>query len=162
MKKTAAGRKPAALESQLVFVIDKALLKKYTVPEIRQKALEYFDEHGEEMDGVHMIGRWRNPDDPNPRHANWKTSDDEDQSLEDFFATIHGSMEDALAHVPEGVPANPRADAMKRYHEAVRAIREKHPRYTYARARKAYQSAKLHTAVVASRKKKAKRAKAKK
>lgn len=40
--------------------------------------------------GVHLIGNWRNPDHYNIDHAEWKTSDDHNQSLNEFFHTFHG------------------------------------------------------------------------
>jgi hypothetical protein len=39
---------------------------------------------------VRLIARWRNPDNKNPLHANWKTTDDPGQSVEDFYTTLHG------------------------------------------------------------------------
>lgn len=41
--------------------------------------------------GVKVVGRWRNPDNRQWRHRNWKTTEDADQSLEEFWETLHGS-----------------------------------------------------------------------
>lgn len=40
--------------------------------------------------GIRLIARWRNPDNRNPRHANWKTTEDDGQNLIDFYFTLHG------------------------------------------------------------------------
>ncbi len=63
-------------------------------------ALQHFRSHGEEMKGVHIIQEWRNPDNKNPKHRAWKTSDDDGQTLEKAFATLHGSMQTALDYEP--------------------------------------------------------------
>lgn len=41
--------------------------------------------------GVKIVGRWRNPDNRQWKHRNWKTTEDADQSLEEFWETLHGS-----------------------------------------------------------------------
>ena len=47
-------------------------------------------QNGKEMEGTHLVGSWRNPENRNPLHANWKT-DGVGQSLSEFFITIHGA-----------------------------------------------------------------------
>jgi hypothetical protein len=55
---------------------------------VLRAAWDRYLSEGEETPGVHLIGSWRNPNNKNPKHSNWKTSDDEGQSLEGFFGTI--------------------------------------------------------------------------
>jgi hypothetical protein len=92
------GRKISErLEWQISFAIKKSLLKERSAAEIRREALEYFRDTGEELDGVKIRGKWRNPDNKNPKHRAWKFSDDGDQSLEGFFRTIRPALRKALA-----------------------------------------------------------------
>jgi hypothetical protein len=129
-----------------------------TPAEARIAALKYFEENGEELPGTHIIVSWRNKNNKNPLHANWKTSDDQGQSLggpKGAFATLHGSMNRAL-HTPfrevSGTtpPAAPgpgraaretfetRSNAMKQYHSELRAIAGKHPSWRHDRVRAEY------------------------
>jgi hypothetical protein len=62
----------------------------------RERALEYYEENGEEMPGVKMRAQWRNPDNKNPKHASWKFTDDPGQSLDAFFGTIKPALAKAL------------------------------------------------------------------
>lgn len=58
----------------------------------RVKAMRQFLRTGEvTVRGVKIVARWRNPDNRNWRHKNWKTTEDSDQSLEEFWETMHGS-----------------------------------------------------------------------
>ena len=51
------------------------------------EAWQRYTDEGEETSGVHLIGKWRNPDNKNPKHSNWKTTDDEGQTLEKFHTS---------------------------------------------------------------------------
>ncbi len=77
------------LQFQLRFFVDP---RKFTTPEARdaavQKARAHFMRTGKELKGVRIEGRWRNPDNANPRHANWKTTNDSGQSLFEFWRTL--------------------------------------------------------------------------
>lgn len=45
-------------------------------------------ETGELPEGFDLRVEWRNPDNRNPIHADWKSSDDADQSLEEARNTL--------------------------------------------------------------------------
>lgn len=65
-----------------------------TWPDLKTDAMAQFfatEGRGPFERGVHIVARWRNPDNKNPRHVNWKTTDDSGQSLEDFYSTLHGA-----------------------------------------------------------------------
>jgi colicin import membrane protein len=83
------------LRYKLVAQIDREVfgrgLTRAEQKELRAAAVAHFLRYGEEMEGVHLIGSWKNPANRNPLHANWKSSDDDGQSLEGFFTTIHGA-----------------------------------------------------------------------
>ena len=141
--------KSERLVSKVRYQISRRLLETDSAENIRARALEYFEEHGEEMPGVHMIGLWKNPDNRNPKHANWKSSDDADQSLAGFFNTIHGAMQKARAHagpVKERTPRKPiteearqsRSTAMSAYHTRLREIAEEHPSWRHEKVRAEY------------------------
>lgn len=53
----------------------------------------FFDSQGavNDVEGVHVVIRWRNPKDKAARSRRWKTSDEFGQSLEDAYATLHYS-----------------------------------------------------------------------
>jgi hypothetical protein len=57
----------------------------------RVRAMKHFLKTGEEIPGVKIVARWRNPENKNPAHANWKTTNDAGQSIGDFYKTLHGS-----------------------------------------------------------------------
>jgi hypothetical protein len=157
-----SGGPPDPLEWRIKYLVDPALIKKHGAAKLRKMALEYYQENGEEMPGVHMIGEWRNPLSHNEDHANWKNSDDEDGGLDGFFETIHGAMTAALALDPSEVkvhgqktrPKKPapvkvykdlidqsiRRQAMQTYHAALRKIRDKHPSWRIERAREQYRA----------------------
>ena len=89
------GYKSERLQYQLYFFIDKEKLKLRggmsvaVASEIAVKeAKRHFLATGKSIAGVRIVARWRNPDNKNPLHANWKTSDDPGQSLEGFYKTI--------------------------------------------------------------------------
>lgn len=48
------------------------------------------------IEGAKMEVQWRNPDNRNPLHADWKTSADPGQSSADAFATLRKAMESTL------------------------------------------------------------------
>jgi len=77
------------LQYQLKFVVDPSL---YRTDKERRGAIvrarQMFALSGRSIHGVKIEARWRNPDNPNPRHANWKSTTDRDQSLYGFWLTI--------------------------------------------------------------------------
>jgi len=83
------GFKSERLETQARFYVDP---KKFKTPEEREDAIRRakanFLRIGRSIQGVRIVYRWRNPDNKNPRHADWKYSDDPGQSLYDFYQTI--------------------------------------------------------------------------
>lgn len=54
----------------------------------------FFRSEGTENDveGVHVIARWANPDDRSERSRRFKTTDEVNQSLEDFYETMSGPL----------------------------------------------------------------------
>lgn len=100
------GRKLSErLEWRITYAFSKRLLKNNTPAELRQRALEYWEENGEVMPGVRMRGQWRNPNNRKPQHRAWKYSDDSGHSLEAFFDTIRPALAKALnsRHTPKRV-----------------------------------------------------------
>ena len=83
------GYRSERLDFQFFFFLDP---KKFKTAEDREeatkKARKHFLQTGKSIAGVRIVARWRNPDNKNPLHANWKTSDDPGQSLEGFYKTI--------------------------------------------------------------------------
>jgi hypothetical protein len=80
------------LQYQLTYRVDKS--KFPTVAEAKdaqRRAVKHFLRTGKSIAGVTIIARWRNPDNKNPRHSNWKTTEDAGQSLSDFWSTLHKS-----------------------------------------------------------------------
>jgi hypothetical protein len=79
------------LEYQVGVYIDTEV---YKTPEAQKKAyrraMRHFLRTGEEINGVRIVARWRNPKNKNPLHSNWKKTTDEGQSLADFHYTLHG------------------------------------------------------------------------
>jgi hypothetical protein len=91
------GRKISErLEWRISYAISKRLLKNNTPEAIRKRALEYYEENGEEMPGVKMRAQWRNPKNKNPKHAAWKYTSDPGHSLDAFFETIKPALAKAL------------------------------------------------------------------
>ena len=77
------------LQYQLRFVIDKTMFKtKAAAEDAAAAARKHFLATGHDSPGVKIIARWRNPDNRNPKHADWKTTEDPGQSLYDFWATL--------------------------------------------------------------------------
>jgi len=143
--KGSKGRKSELLEIKPTWMVDNKIHK--DARKAVQAARAHFLNTGESIPGVKIIIAWRNPDNRNPLHANWKTSDDPDQSLHEAWTTLHKAKgafrqmaEQALQEPiePASVRKVIRSSAMVKYHSEIRAIREKHPRWNYARARKAY------------------------
>lgn len=52
---------------------------------------EFLRTGGATVRGVKIVARWRNPDNRNWRHKNWKTTEDPGESLQEFWETLHGS-----------------------------------------------------------------------
>lgn len=130
-----ANETPERLERKLVFRVSRELLQDGgNATEIAREARRYFVETGQETEGVHVIGMWRNPDNKNPLHSNWKTSDDDGQSLEGFYRTIvqrTGMSAESPAQRERTIgvittPTNTRSTAMKAYHKQLNEIRSKH------------------------------------
>lgn len=83
--------KSERLQYQYAYEIDPKLAAGKTKAEVMaivKRAKTHFLATGESIKGVKIIIRWRNPDNPNPRHANWKSSEDPDQSLYDVWETL--------------------------------------------------------------------------
>jgi len=77
------------LQFQLRYMVDRDLYPtREDADDVIARAREYFLESGEELHGVKIEGRWRNPDNKNPKHANWKSTKDKGQSLFDFWKTL--------------------------------------------------------------------------
>lgn len=146
-KRKKKARKSERLEYRFKYQIERSL---FPTPEAARLAVklarEQFLDDGTEIDGVHVIAAWRNPDNRNPYHANWKTSDDPGQSLEGVFRTLHGARGAlrGLAAVQVRTPEvaareavrQRRSQRMKTYHQKVKSLQR--PGWTYARARKEY------------------------
>ena len=97
MPKGARGkrhRKPnERLEFTIGFRIDRRKTAGASPAQLRRamaQAKEAFLDDGDPdaLDGIHVYGKWRNPDNKNPLHSNWKTSDDPGQSPSGFIKTI--------------------------------------------------------------------------
>ena len=85
----ASRGKSERLQYQLLFKADKKKFKTKDEAEYAiAKARKRFIDTGAETPGIKIIGRWRNPDNNNPVHADWKTTEDEGQSLYDFWKTL--------------------------------------------------------------------------
>lgn len=82
------GRKSESLVYGMRVRVNPRMFPGRDLASVASEAKARFLEDGEETDGVRIIGRWKNPNNRNPRHANWKYSSDADQSLEGFFETI--------------------------------------------------------------------------
>lgn len=135
------------LEVRLKFKVSRRL---YPTPELRDEAVNRARQHfiatGQEIEGVQVIGEWRNP----LRSVNsWKSTEDTGQSLGGFHDSLNiGSSnlgyklldaEEPVFYGPGPLPPESiRSSAMKLYHAAVRAILGKHPKWSYARGRKSY------------------------
>ena len=77
------------LEYQLRFFVDPKKFKtKAEVDRAVKEARAHFLNTGDSIPGVRIEGRWRNPDNHNPRHANWKSTEDLGQSLYGFWSTL--------------------------------------------------------------------------
>ena len=83
------GYKSERLQFSLLFHVSR---KKFKTREEADRAVTQARQHfiatGRSIAGVKITARWRNPDNRNPLHANWKTTDDAGQSLHGFWKTI--------------------------------------------------------------------------
>jgi hypothetical protein len=87
--KSKKGRKSERLEFRIgVKSIDPRILRGHDRADVATAAVKHFIRTGEETPGVKLVGRWRNPDNKNPLHKNWKTSEDDSQDLDGFYRTI--------------------------------------------------------------------------
>jgi glucan biosynthesis protein len=89
------GYKSERLQYQLRFYVDFKKLKiagdfpKEVAAKIAtEEARRRFIATGKSIPGVRIVVRWRNPDNRNPRHADWKTTEDPDQSLFGLWKTL--------------------------------------------------------------------------
>jgi len=77
------------LQYQLRFHVDP---KRFKTAAARAKAVSqaraHFINTGKEIKGVRIEARWRNPDNKNPKHVDWKTTSDRGQGLFDFWKTL--------------------------------------------------------------------------
>lgn len=79
------------LQYQVKYQVSKRYAKtEEDAAELTGRAARHFLATGESIPGVRIVARWRNPDNKNPNHANWKTTSDPGQSLKDFWKTLHG------------------------------------------------------------------------
>jgi hypothetical protein len=79
------------LEYQVGIYIDSEVYPtKEAQAKAHKKAMRHFIRTGEEINGVRIVARWRNPDNKNERHSNWKKTTNAGQSLADFHYTLHG------------------------------------------------------------------------
>lgn len=77
------------LQYQLRFFADRSKFKTREEAEAAIKAARAkFLRTGKESAGVRIVARWRNPDNQNPRHADWKTTEEPGQNLFDFWKTL--------------------------------------------------------------------------
>jgi hypothetical protein len=126
------------------------------------QAASHFIQTGEQLEGVQLIGRWKNPENKQQRHQNWKTSDFDGQTLGGFFDTIHGARRryadyDGPQRKPMGRataarreapvlgPATRRSAAQSAYQSELRVIREKHPKWNQQRVREKYRAQRAAT-----------------
>lgn len=87
-------RKVERLQYGVSVIVDGSVYKNAkSQARARVRALKhFFDTDGRgKTKGVKLIGRWRNPDNKLPQHANWKTTEMPGQSLEDFYGTLYGA-----------------------------------------------------------------------
>jgi hypothetical protein len=83
------NEKPERLQTQLRFQVDRKKFKtREAADDAVKRARAHFMATGKSIAGVKIQGRWRNPDNRNPQHANWKTTDDPGQSLHGFWASL--------------------------------------------------------------------------
>lgn len=92
---TNKGRKKETLEVRAVWKtipFPKRLSKRRRAelaPRLARAAWDMWLESGELPEGFELRVEWRNPDNRNPRHADWKSSDDGDQSLDAARDTLN-------------------------------------------------------------------------
>lgn len=85
----ASRGKSERLQYQFLYKIDKKKFPtKAEAEAATRKAKQHFLRTGHSIAGVEIIVRWRNPDNRNPSHADWKTSEDSGQSLFDVWKTL--------------------------------------------------------------------------
>lgn len=83
------GYKSERLQWQLAYFIDRRKFKtREAADQAAKDAKANFLATGRSIAGVRLVARWRNPDNRNPLHADWKTTDDTGQSLKGFWKTI--------------------------------------------------------------------------
>lgn len=77
------------LQFQLRFFVDPKIFKtREAVDKAVKDARRHFLATGRSIRGVEIEARWRNPDNRNLRHADWKETTDPGQSLYDFWKTL--------------------------------------------------------------------------
>jgi hypothetical protein len=85
----ASRGKSERLQYQLLFRVDP---HQFPTPDDRDyavsKARAHYLKTGASIPGVQIVVRWRNPDNHNPLHADWKTSEDAGQSLFGVWKTL--------------------------------------------------------------------------
>jgi hypothetical protein len=74
-----------------VYVNRRIFISDAAAERARVRAIRMFLQTGKSIRGVKLVGRWRNPDNRNPRHSHWKTTEQRGESLYDFWYTLHGS-----------------------------------------------------------------------
>lgn len=77
------------LQYQLRFFADRRKFKtRDDAEEAIKQTRAHFLDTGRSIPGVRIEARWRNPDNRNPRHADWKSTTDSGQSLMEFWKTL--------------------------------------------------------------------------
>jgi hypothetical protein len=80
------------LQYQIGVYVNRNIYKTDASAELaRVRAIRAFLRTGKSIRGVKIVGRWRNPHNRNPRHANWKTTEQPGESLYEFWNTLHGA-----------------------------------------------------------------------
>lgn len=89
-KKGGSRGKSERLQYQYAYRVDNRLYptKEEKLEAIRKAKTQFLRTGNSTVRGVKIIVRWRNPDNRNPRHANWKTSEDPGQSLFEVWETL--------------------------------------------------------------------------
>lgn len=84
------GHKSERLEWQLRYHVDaKKFKSKAEIDSAIKLARAKFLATGDNLvPGIRIEGLWRNPDNRNPLHANWKSTEDLGQSLYGFWSTL--------------------------------------------------------------------------
>jgi hypothetical protein len=126
-------------------------LTKEEMIQLRDAAASYYLQHGTEMEGVHLIGIWRNPDNRNPLHANWKNSDEHIQGLGGFFETIIKQTGAEGIYSGAAVPPVRKPPVSEKRKKPVRTAKKAQTKKAKLKAKEAQAKAKLRAKAQADR-----------